>query len=64
MNKPPNGPEIAPEDVDRLIARFGDKPNPEKSQEIEDSLMSWKEKFREVQRSHERQMRGGSERDR
>lgn len=49
---PPNGPQIEPQEIDRLISNFGKKPEPERSQEIQDALSSWKEKFREIQRDH------------
>ena len=57
--KPPNGPQIEPQEVDRLISSSGRKPEPERSQEIQDALSSWKEKFREIQRDHQRSMDRG-----
>jgi hypothetical protein len=63
MNKPPTGPEIEPEDVDRLIAKFNRSAEPEKRSELDEGLRAWKEKFQELQRGHAAQERS-PERDR
>ncbi len=57
------GVKFEPEEADRLIANFGDKPDPEKQRELDEGLRAWKEKFQELQRGHAAQERN-PERDR
>jgi len=57
--KTPSGPEFQPEEVDRLIAHFNHRADPDQRRSLDEMLRGEKEHFKEVERNRESsQLRG------